>query len=413
MKFDRDETRILQDLEARGPELIDRAVKWCEISSGSRNLAGLETQADALVAAFQAIGPVERRKLESSEIITADGDVRKQPHPPSLITRVRPDAPVQVVLTGHYDTVFPEGTDFLEVKTRHDGALHGPGIADMKGGISVMLGALEALEDHPDKHRLGYTAVISPDEEIGSMASAPVLAEAARGGHVGLTYEPAVESGALAAARKGSGNFHVVFRGRAAHAGREFAAGRNAIAAAARFAAAIDALNGERDGLTLNVARIDGGGPPNVVPDTAVVRFNVRLPDAEARAWVEAAIQRTMEKTAADGISAHLHGGVTRPPKPFDRAQRALFEAVRGCGEALGQPIAWEPSGGVCEGNNLHAAGLPNVDTLGVRGGAIHSDQEFAWPESFAERAMLSAAMLMKLASGQVDAAGIKALRNS
>jgi glutamate carboxypeptidase len=412
MKFDRDETRILEALSARGPELIDRAVAWSRISSGSRNLDGLNAQAAALEQAFAVLGPVERRALAPSEIVDADGQVREQAHPPALILRVRPEAPVQVVLTGHYDTVYPAGTDFLEVKTRADGALHGPGIADMKGGLSVMLGALEALKDHPERNRLGYCVVLSPDEEIGSVASGPVLAQAARSGHVGLTYEPAVTSGALAAARKGSGNFHVVFRGRSAHAGREFERGRNAIAAAARFAAAIDALNGEYDGLTLNVARIDGGGPPNVVPDVAVVRFNVRLPDAAARDWVTGEIDRLLAEGAGEGITSRLHGGVTRPPKPFDEAQRALFEAVRGCGEALGQTIAWEPSGGVCEGNNLHAAGLPNVDTLGVRGGDIHSPEEFAWPDSFAERAMLSAAILMKLTSGEVDARQIKALRD-
>jgi glutamate carboxypeptidase len=99
-----------------------------------------------------------------------------------------------------------------------------------------------------------------------------------------------------------------------------------------------------------------------------------------------------------------MFGGVTRGAKPFNAAQQALFGSVREVGAALGQEIAWKPSGGVCEGNNLFAVGLPNVDTLGVRGGDIHSEDEFAWPESFAERAQLSALMLMKMASGEVDA---------
>lgn len=411
MKLSRTEEQTLSALEARGDALIDRAVAWSQISSGSRNLDGLYAQAEALEAAFGALGPVERRALAPSEQIDAVGRVQTQDHPPCLIVRVRPEAPVQAVLTGHYDTVFPAGTDFLSVERRADGALHGPGIADMKGGLSVMLGALEALETSDEKARLGYTVVLSPDEEIGSLASAPVLAEAAKGAHVGLTYEPAVASGALVAARKGSGNFAAVFAGRSAHAGREFDKGANAIAAAARFAAAIDALNGVHEGATLNVSKIDGGGPTNVVPDTAVVRFNVRLPDDAARRWVEAAIAVALKSAATGGVSGDLHGGITRPPKPFDQAQRALFEAVRGCGEALGQSLVWEPSGGVCEGNNLHAAGLPNVDTLGVRGGDIHSTNEHAWPDSFGERAMLSAALLMKLASGEVDARAIRQLR--
>ena len=112
-----------------------------------------------------------------------------------------------------------------------------------------------------------------------------------------------------------------------------------------------------------------------------------------------------------EGLTLDLHGGFTRAPKPMDAAQTALFEAVKEAGALLGQPIAWKPSGGVCEGNNLHAAGLPNIDTLGVRGGDIHSDQEFAWPDSFVERAQLSALILCKVASGEIDAAKLKSLR--
>ena len=112
-----------------------------------------------------------------------------------------------------------------------------------------------------------------------------------------------------------------------------------------------------------------------------------------------------------EGLTLDLHGGMTRAPKPMDASQTALFHAVRDAGDLLGQTIAWKPSGGVCEGNNLHAAGLPNIDTLGVRGGDIHSDQEFAWPASFVERAQLSALILCKIASGEIDAAKLKSLR--
>ena len=99
--------------------------------------------------------------------------------------------------------------------------------------------------------------------------------------------------------------------------------------------------------------------------------------------------------------------GSRKAPKPLDGAQQTLLEAARDVGALLGQAIAWRGSGGVCEGNNLYAAGLPNIDTLGVRGGDIHSEDEYAWPESFAERACLSAALLMKIASGEVDTAAI------
>lgn len=401
---------ILDKVADGGARIVQRAVDWCAISSGSRNLPGLEAQRAALAEALAVLpaAPIDVPLAPSLEI-GPDGRERELAHPAAIAVVVRPEAPVQVVLTGHYDTVYPAESRFTAVTTRSDGALNGPGIADMKGGLSVMLAALEAFEGHPAARNLGYRVLLSPDEEIGSVASAPVLADFGRLGHVGMTYEPAMGEGALAAQRKGSGNFHVKVSGRAAHAGRDFALGRNAIAAAARIAADLDALNGRREGVTVNVARIDGGGPLNMVPDVAVVRFNARFPDRAACEWMEFAIADLLKTERRDGISVDLHGGVTRPAKPFTPAQVRLFEAVRDTGALLGQQIGWQPSGGVCEGNNLFAAGLPNVDTLGVRGGDIHSENEFAWPQSFAERAQLSALLLMKLADGSVDARALRA----
>ena len=111
---------------------------------------------------------------------------------------------MQVVFTGHYDTVYSADNPFQSVKTREDGALNGPGIADMKGGISTMLAALEAFEKHPDKDKVGYRVLLSPDEEIGSPGSAPLLAEIGKFGHVGSIHEPALSDGTLAGERKGS-----------------------------------------------------------------------------------------------------------------------------------------------------------------------------------------------------------------
>lgn len=408
MRLTPEDRPILDRVAAEGGAIVQRAVDWCAINSGSRNFEGLERQRGALLKAVSALpaAPIEIPLAPSIEI-GPDGRERELAHPASIAVVVRPEAPVQVVLTGHYDTVYPPESRFQSVVTRPDGALHGPGIADMKGGISVMLAALEAFEEHPAAKNLGYRVLLSPDEEIGSIASAPVLAEFGALGHVGMTYEPAMDGG-LASERKGSGNFHVRVKGRAAHAGRDFAAGRNAIAAAARIAVALDALNGKREGVTLNVARIDGGAPLNMVPDNAVLRFNARFPDAAACRWMEFAIAEALKAERKNGIEVELHGGVTRAAKPFTAAQKQLFGKVKEAGALIGQEIGWKPSGGVCEGNNLFAAGLPNVDTLGVRGGDIHSENEFAWPQSFAERAQLSALILMKLASGEIDGPALR-----
>ncbi len=406
------EQSVLDHVAAREAVIIGRAVEWANVNSGSRHAAGLSAVLALLETTARALpATVERIPTQGSTTVADDGSVREEAHADALKITCRPDAPLQVVLTGHYDTVFPETSDFQTVVSRADGALNGPGIADMKGGISVLLAALEAFETHPDRERVGWTVLLSPDEEIGSPASAPLLAGLGARGHVGMTYEPALSDGTLAGERKGSGNYHLIITGKAAHAGRAFHEGANAVAGAAIIAARLHALNGQRDGVTVNVAKISGGGPLNVVADNAVVRFNVRVPDAQSSAWISETVRQIAAEPPFPGLTLDLHGGMTRAPKPMDASQTALFEAVKEAGALLGQTIAWKPSGSVCEGNNLHAAGLPNIDTLGVLGGDIHSDQEFAWPASFVERAQLSALILCKIASGEIDALKLKQLR--
>jgi glutamate carboxypeptidase len=104
---------------------------------------------------------------------------------------------------------------------------------------------------------------------------------------------------------------------------------------------------------------------------------------------------------AAHDVRIHLHGGFGRPPKPLDVRAEKLFALVQSCGADLGQEISWRATGGVCDGNNIAACGVPVVDTMGVRGGAIHSAEEYLIVESLSERAALSALTLLRLAEGE------------
>jgi glutamate carboxypeptidase len=184
-------------------------------------------------------------------------------------------------------------------------------------------------------------------------------------------------------------------------AGRNPQEGRNAIVAAAALALELKAV--EHDDLTVNPAKIDGGSANNVVPDHAVLRFNIRPRAVEAAQAFErslAALVRTIE--ADQQVSVHPHGGITRPPKPVDARAQALFDLVADTSAALGRPLGWQASGGVCDGNNIAACGVPVVDTMGVRGGAIHSPDEYLIASSLAERAALSAVVLHRLATGEM-----------
>ncbi|MFZ2029995.1 MAG: hydrolase [Vitreimonas sp.] len=401
---------LLERLDGEAEAMVARTEAWSAINSGSHELAGLQRMRAPLADAFAALpGAVTVEPLPPSQRVRADGEVIDIEHAPSIRVTVRPDAPIKVALTGHYDTVFSAAHSFQQ-PWREGDLLRGPGAADMKGGLSLMLAALQAFEHLPGANRVGYEVLMSPDEEIGSLGSAPLLADLGRRAHVGMTYEPALADGTLVDARKGSGNFSFAFHGRSAHVGRAFSDGRNAVMAAAEAALALDQLNGQRDGVTFNIGAIDGGSPVNVVPDRAVLRFNVRAPDNGGTAWAQAEIKRIADGVGGrEGLTAHLHGGITRPPKPITPTQAKIISWTRTAGAALGLDLKFQASGGVCEGNNLAAAGCPNIDTLGPCGGNIHSDQEFALIPSFSERAKLSFLLLAGIEREVFDIADLRA----
>lgn len=374
------------------------------INSGSRNIAGVTAMSDAAAALFTGLGAeCTRETLPQWERVDDDGEAVAEPLGPLVrLRRHVPGAP-SVLLVGHTDTVFPADHPFQQV-WREGERLRGPGVADLKGGLVVMRDALRALEESELAGRIGWEVLLNPDEEIGSPGSAPALDEAARRHDLGLVFEPSLPDGTLAGARRGSGNWTAVFHGRAAHAGREHHLGRNAVVAAAHFIARIDALNGVRDGVTVNPAFVRGGGPTNVVPDRAVVRLNVRVTSTADGDWVAREIEAARrEVDAPPGYAVTLHGGFSRPPKPMTPALETLFEAVRRCGEAVGEEVRCQATGGCCDGNNLAAAGLPNVDTLGVVGGGIHSADEYMEIPSLGRRAALVATLLLGLARGDID----------
>lgn len=403
---------ICQRIAALEAEMQARTFEWAEINTGSWNRAGLDTLAPKLVEAFGVLdASIDSISTEPFEKISDSGAIDAFETGPVIRISARPEAPTQVIMSGHYDTVFPPHT-FTAIKDLGNGSFNGPGLADMKGGLSVMLGALQAFESGPLKDRLGYQIVMTPDEETGNFASAPFLTEAAQSGAmIGMTYEPCMDTGAMSGGRKGSAVFDIVLHGRSAHAGRAKEEGRSAIEAAAAMVVALEGLNGQRDGVTFNVGAIDGGGAVNIVPDLAVVRFGARAPDADAAAWATLQVENLLNAAKAkDGISGHMHGGFYRPPKPRNAAQQQLFDAVAETGKAIGLELEFVDTGGVCEGNNIFAAGVPNVDTLGVMGGRIHSDEEYVVMSSFVERAQLSGLLLNRIADGRLNAAEIKAL---
>lgn len=384
--------------QAADAPMLDQTKDWAEINSGSANLAGLKQVAGKLADAFSALpGELELADPVPGEIVESDGSLKQRKTGKNLHLTVRPDAPVQVLLTGHMDTVFGKDHPFQNLTWLDDNTLNGPGVTDMKGCIALMLSALKAVEVSPLAERIGYEVVVNSDEEIGSPGSAALLAQAAKGKLAALTYEPALPDGTLAGSRGGSGNWSIVITGKSAHAGRNPEEGRSALLAAAELALRLEA--GIGPGLKVNPAKIEGGGANNVVPDHTVLRLNMRPETLEDQERA----QRLLDEAVADiaarrEVDIHVHGGFGRPPKPIDPQAEKLFGLVKECGADLGLDIAWKSTGGVCDGNNIAACGVPVVDTMGVRGGAIHSSDEFLIVDSLPERAQLSTLVLLRLA---------------
>jgi len=379
--------------------MLDQVLSWSAVNSGSRNLPGLAAMADMLAGEFAAL-PGETSLVAPAPVEAVDpaGNVGSIEHGRHLRLTVRPSAPLQLLFTGHMDTVYGPDHAFQATHWIDETTLGGPGVADMKGGIAVMLAALKAVEQSPAASRIGYDVIVNSDEEVGSLSSAALLAEAARGKRAALTYEPAaLPDGTLAGKRPGSGNFAFVVHGRSAHAGRNPEDGRNALLAAADLALCLAAA--KAPGLSINPSRIEGGSPTNVVPELAILRVNLRPATAELQAEAQAMIDAAVAEVASGhDVHIHAHGGFSRAPKPLDAKAEALFGLVRQAGADLGQSIDWKPSGGVCDGNNIAACGVPVVDTMGVRGGKIHSPEEYLLVPSLEERAALSALTILRLA---------------
>lgn len=382
--------------------MLSDAQRWSAINTGTANLEGLEQMAATLADAFSDL-PGEVTLVDPAPVtaIGADGQEFEKAHGQHMTLSVRPEAERRLMFTGHMDTVFPKDSAFQNQQWIDDDTLNGPGLADMKGGIAVFLHALKAFERSDAAERIGYDVLINSDEETGSLASAPLIEQMAQGKYAALTYEPsALPDGTLAHARGGSGNYSLTITGKSAHAGRNPQDGRNAIVAAADMVMRLKQMQTAE--CPINPARIEGGAANNVVPDHAVLRFNIRPRSPEAASSFEASLAAMIgDIQQAHEVSVHQHGGISRPPKPVDRRAQRLFDLVRDCGKSLGQDIGWQATGGVCDGNNIASVGVPVVDTMGVRGGAIHSSQEFMIVSSLQERAALSTLVIHRIASGE------------
>lgn len=383
--------------------MADRLVEWADHNTGSRNVGGLANFADVLERDFASLDvPCTRLRLPEIHEISDRGEALAWQTGPALMWQHHPQAKRRVLLVIHCDTVYPADSSFAACRRLDEYRLQGPGVADAKGGLAVMLWALRALHQFQLDETLGWTAVVNPDEEIGSPASSQLLYELAPQFDMGLVFEPTLPDGSLVGARRGSGNFTIVCHGRAAHVGRDPTGGRNSLVHLARMADELDRLSRPDEGITVNVGSFHGGGPLNRVPDLAVLRLNVRVADVHQQQEFVGRLSQIVERyNAAEGLRCSLSGAFHAPPKVMDRPAHRLQERFSECCETIGRTIQWKPTGGACDGSKLAAAGLPNIDTLGPTGDFLHSPSEYVDLRTLVPAAQSVAVFLARYAAGE------------
>lgn len=318
-----------------------------------------------------------------------------------LVATLRGTGRGRVMLVAHLDTVYPVGTAAARPLRREGDTLIGPGSADNKSGLLSGLYAAAALAELAPASFELLGVVCGGDEETDSRASGALLRAVAPDYDLALVLEAGRENGDIVSARKGNGMFTLEVSGRAAHAGVEPEKGANAVLALAHQIVALQALNGTRPGLTVNVGVIDGGSVPNAVPDRARALVDVRVTRREDMEPVEAAIRAIAAAERVAGTQTTIRDGWGFPPMDRTPAIVRLAELARNCAHELGFSVGDAATGGVSYANLLAGAGLPVLDGLGPVGGLDHSPREYIDITSIVPRTALLA-LLVARANEQV-----------
>jgi glutamate carboxypeptidase len=380
--------------------LLNKLIDWLNINSHSHNPSGIQHFSEKVLDEFKEIKElfphlnfeIQKIDLTNSNLVQILS-IRKFIENPKS----------KVLLVAHLDTVYPIHHEFQTAQLIEDEnfgeILHGPASADIKAGILLIVELIKKIEYSDLAQLVMWEVLINPDEEIGSIGSARFLEETALRNDYGLVFEPSLPDGSFAFIRKGTGNFKIKFQGKAAHVGRAFDEGSSAIVAAAKFIQQVHELNHKFDGTIINTGIINGGTTTNVVPEFCEIEINIRIDNKASEEIILREIIKIRDSISKEdtNIKIDCEGSFNRHPKIPDEKTIKLFQVLEEACKELGLPFKKKNTGGCCDGNNLSFAGLPNIDSIGVRGDHIHSDKEFMIVESFDERLKLAELLIRKL----------------
>jgi glutamate carboxypeptidase len=366
---------------------VESLREMVNIDSGSYTPDGVNRIADLCEKRFRSNGwEVDRRPHRAGEGAPEQlGD---------LVIGRRPGSGPRLLMIGHMDTVFPEGTAAERPFTLDGTTAHGPGVSDMKGGLLFGFLAVELLDEAGAGRDLDLTYVCNPDEEIGSPYSGPIIKAMATEFAATFVMEAARDNGDVVSSRKGVSDYRIEIVGRAAHAGVEPEKGRNAILEAARKTIALQELNGRWPGASVNVGVIEGGTRSNVVPERCTLKVDVRSSAEETMVEAENEVKRIAETNSVPDVTSSVTWGSWH--RPFEKKGGSAVlaqEAIRIARE-LGFELSDAPTGGASDANTTSAAGVPTLDGLGPVGGNDHAPTEWSDIASVPQRLALLAGLL-------------------
>jgi glutamate carboxypeptidase len=384
-------TELLEQAKAEQSAYIETVKQLVAVDTGTGQAEGLATVSKMLVERLQALGA----QVSTSPATPSAGD--------NIVGTLKGTGSKDFLLMVHYDTVFAEGTAAERPFRMDEQRAYGPGVADAKGGVAMILHALELLKAQQFDDYGTITVLFNPDEEMGSAGSKKIIAELARKHDYVFSYEPP-DSDAVTTATNGINAVMLEVKGKSSHAGSAPEDGRNAVLELAHQLVQLKDLDDPDKGTTVSWTMIAGGEKRNIIPNKASAEADMRYSDISETERVLADAQKIIEDKLIDDTRVELRVDKGRPPLAKNPASERLAETAQRLYGEIDQRI--EPIA-MRFGTDAGYAYVPDSDkpavleTMGVVGAGLHSEDEYIELSSIAPRLYLTTAMIRALSAEQ------------
>jgi glutamate carboxypeptidase len=393
-------TSLLSFLNSSYANFLDDLATLVNVDCGTHNKAGVDRVGEWIGARCADWG-WEVERLRQAEY----GDCR--------IARLRGSGSGRLMLIGHLDTVYPDGTAAARPMRFEGAKILGPGVCDMKGGLLVGMYALRALQTVEGFNNFAEIIFFfNSEEEIGSPVSRAVYGPIGREMDAAIVLESARANGDIVSARKGSAEYKLMVKGKSAHAGVEPEKGANAVLELAYQIQALQQLNGIAPGVTVNPDVIGGGTKSNVIPDEAWALIDVRATDSDGAVTISRALANWPAQTTVPGTQVTISGRFSFAPMAKTPATAKLAQLAKEAARDLGFNINDMATGGASDANTVAGLGVPVIDGLGPVGGLDHSPDEYIEAASITPRVALAAELIRRILS-EKELGELKELRRS